>query len=472
MEPKRQTTWIVLISVALLAAALLAVAADAQEPEKTNVEVQQLKEKLQKLEQTVQELKTQLQDIEQPRLSPAAARSTQPAASSTEQPVTKTTTAQEEKKGESTLQVYGFAMLDFGYEFKQQHPDWFDVLRPTKLPSFKDQYAPDGKVFYGVRQSRLGVKSTTATPFGELKTTFEFELFGSGVDAGQTTFRLRHAYGELGHFGAGQWWTTFGDTDAYPNSLEYWGPNGLVWFRNVQVRWMPLKGKNSITIALERPGASGDQGVYADRIELQGIRPKFDLPDFASHVRFDRGWGHVQIAGLVRRIRWVDVINDQVDLSGSAIGWGTSLSSHLKFGKNDVGRFQVTYGEGIENYMNDAPVDIGVRKNLSDPFRPIKGIALPVLGLSTFLDHTWSKQFSSAIGYSLINIENSDGQAADAYHRGHYALANLLYYPYENVMVGGEFQWGRRQNFGDGFAANDYRIQFSFKYNFAKTFGL
>lgn len=472
MERKLQTNWMRVICAALLGIGFLAVAARAQENEKVSPEVQQLKEKLQKLEQTVQELKTQLQGIEQPKLVPVAARSTQPNTQpAAEQPTAKATTTQEDKKGESTLQVYGFAMLDFGYEFKQTHPDWFDVLRPTKLPSFKDQFAPDGKTFFGVRQSRLGVKSTTATPFGELKTTFEFELFGSGVDAGQTTFRLRHAYGELGHFGAGQYWTTFGDTDAYPNSLEYWGPNGLVWFRNVQVRWMPLKGKNSITVALERPGASGDQGVFADRIELQGIRPKFDLPDFAAHARFDRDWGHVQIAGLVRRIRWVDVTNDQFDLSGSAVGWGTSLSSHLKFGKKDVGRFQVTYGEGIENYMNDAPVDIGIKKDSSNPLRPIKGIALPVLGMSSFLDHTWNKQFSSAIGYSLINIENSDGQAADAYHRGHYALANVLFYPYENVMVGGEFQWGQRQNSGDGFASNDYRIQFSFKYNFAKTFG-
>ena len=27
-------------------------------------------------------------------------------------------------------------------------------------------------------------------------------------------------------------------------------------------------------------------------------------------------------------------------------------------------------------------------------------------------------------------------------------------------------------NFLDGFASNDYRIQFSFKYNFSKVFGL
>jgi len=32
----------------------------------------------------------------------------------------------------------------------------------------------------------------------------------------------------------------------------------MVFFRNVQVRWMPLTGDRSVIIALERPGASGD----------------------------------------------------------------------------------------------------------------------------------------------------------------------------------------------------------------------
>jgi hypothetical protein len=315
------------------------------------------------------------------------------------------------------------------------------------------------------------VKSGTPTRFGELKTQFEFELFGTGVDAGQTTFRLRHAYGELGHFGAGQTWSPFMDIDVFPNSLEYWGPNGMVFFRNIQFRYMPLKGKNAVTIALERPGATADQGRFEDRIELQGIRVKFDLPDLSGHARFTRDWGHLQIGGMLRRIKWVDTFDDQFDLDGTEVGWGASVSSNLKLGKNDIVRLQAIYGEGVQNYMNDAPVDVGITiKDPSDPARPIDGTALPVLGLVSFLDHNWSKRFSSSIGYSLVNIENSSGQSANAYHRGHYALTNLLFYPVENVMVGSEFQYGRRENFRDGFASNDYRIQFSFRYNFSRLF--
>src|SRR4029078_4548252 len=131
-------------------------------------------------------------------------------------------------------------------------------MRVTKLPAFDNQYGSDGNTFFSVRQTRFGVRGTLPTDLGDMKTLFEWELFGVGVDEGQTTIRLRHAYGELGKVGAGQYWTVFGDTDAYPNTFEYWGPHGLGSLRNVQLRFMPLKGKNSVTIALERPGASGD----------------------------------------------------------------------------------------------------------------------------------------------------------------------------------------------------------------------
>ena len=177
------------------------------------------------------------------------------------------------------LEIYGFAMMDAGYDFKQVDPDWFDVVRPVKLPARQNEFGADGNTYFSVRQTRFGVKSEVPTSAGALKTQFEFELFGTGSDAGQTTFRLRHAYGELGQFGAGQTWSPFMDIDVFPNSVEYWGPNGMVFFRNVQFRWMPVRGESRVTLALERPGASADQGVYAGRIELQDVRPHFPMPD-------------------------------------------------------------------------------------------------------------------------------------------------------------------------------------------------
>ena len=367
--------------------------------------------------------------------------------------------------------IYGFAMLDTGFQFKQNDPNWFDVVRPTKLPAFENQFGEDKHWFAGVRQSRLGVKSYFPTSLGELRTTFEFELFGTGVDQGQTTFRLRHAYGELGDFGAGQTWSPFMDIDVFPNSIEYWGPNGMVFFRNVQVRWMPIQGDTRLTIAVERPGASADGGQIADRIEIQNINARFPVPDISAEYRYGgQSWGYVEAAGIFRKMYYDDVLDDQFELSGDTTGWGINLSSNLKFAK-DVLRLQYVFGEGIQNYMNDAPVDVGAARNPGNAITPIVGEALGCQGLVIFLDHTWSDQWTTSVGYSRIDIDNSDLQNDNAFKRGQYALANLLYYPATNVMIGGEFQWGHRENFLDDFTSDDYRIQFSFKYNFATSIG-
>ena len=170
-------------------------------------------------------------------------------------------------------------------------------MRPTKLPPYADQFGKDGHFFAGVRQSRLGVKGYVPTDLGEVKTIFEFELFGTGVDAGQTTFRLRHAWGELGQIGAGQTWSPFMDADVFPNSIEYWGPNGMVFFRNVQVRWTPWqKGDSNFMIALERPGASARPGCLRRprrAAERQGALPAA-RPLRATTARRAK-WGHVQV---------------------------------------------------------------------------------------------------------------------------------------------------------------------------------
>jgi hypothetical protein len=370
-----------------------------------------------------------------------------------------------------SMEIYGFAMLDMGHDFTAIHPNWFDTMRVTRLPSFEGEFGEDHNTFAGVRQSRLGVRSTTPTALGNLNTTFEFELFGTGVDEGQTTFRLRHAYGEVGQFGAGQTWSPFMDPDVFPNSLEYWGPTGMVFFRNVQARWMPLTGDRSVIIAAERPGASGDAGVYADRVELQNIRPRFPIPDISGAFKQTRGWGYVRAAGILRVIKWDDVLADQFDLSGDAVGWGINLSSNLKPTASDTVRLQFVFGEGIQNYMNDAPVDVGIVQNLSDPVTPILGEPLPLIGVVAFLDHTWSEKFSSTVGYSLTDIDNTNGQAPNAFKTAHYALGNLLYYPVPNAMVGGELQWGRRENFSDGFQSDGFKLQFSFRYNFSFRVG-
>src|SRR6185437_4057414 len=81
---------------------------------------------------------------------------------------------------------YGQIVTDAGYNFNSIDPDWFDVMRPSKLPSYKNEYGPDGNIFFSVRQTKFGIKSNTQTQLGELKTQFDFDLVGFGSLSGNT----------------------------------------------------------------------------------------------------------------------------------------------------------------------------------------------------------------------------------------------------------------------------------------------
>jgi hypothetical protein len=246
----------------------------------------------------------------------------------------------------------------------------------------------------------------------------------------------------------------------------------MVFFRNVHVRWMPIRsGGRQLTLALERPGASNDDGRLADRIELEDVTGRLPMPDISGHYRMSGGWGHVQVAGMLRKFAWDDNNDDQFDLSGSAVGWGVNISSNLKPTSTDVVRMQFVYGEGIQNYMNDSPVDAGIVRQPGNALTPITADPIPIVGIVAFLDHTWNSQWTSAVGYSFQDNDNREGQNPDAFRRGHYALGNLLYAPVPNVIVGGELQWGRRENYLDGFTSDGVKVQFSFKYNFSARIG-
>jgi DcaP outer membrane protein len=381
-------------------------------------------------------------------------------------------TKEEEEEDSTTLELYGYVMTDTGISFGDiSDPAWFDTLRPTKLPTTEDEFGKGPRTFFGVRQTRFGVKSDTPTDWGDLTTQFEFELFGVGVDEGQTTFRLRHAYGEIGWFGAGQTWSPFMDIDVFPNSVEYWGPNAMVFFRNVQLRFMPVKGETSwVTFALERPGADADLGEYEEQVELAGVMPRFVVPDVSAEGRYGGDWGYLELAGIVRVLAWDETMGDD-DLSDEVVGYGLNLTSNIHFLTDSKLKLAVVYGRGIQNYMNDAGSDVGVEIDDSEP-GGVRGVALPLVSALAFVDLAWSELMTSSLGWGGVFIDNSDGQAPEAFHVGHYALVNLLFTPIDHLLLGPELQYARRENNEDGFNANEFRVQFSAKFDYSKTIGV
>ncbi|MFL6733515.1 MAG: DcaP family trimeric outer membrane transporter, partial [Sphingomicrobium sp.] len=159
------------------------------------------------------------------------------------------------------LEIYGFVQLDAIQDFKRVHPDWDATLRPSRIPTIDGQYGGNGQSVFSVRQSRLGAKATGMLAGKPYEAKFEFDLYGTNADAGQTTMRVRHMYASWGPFLAGQTNTLFMDGDIFPNVIDYWGPPGMAFVRTPQLRWT-FFDKNGWTaaVALEHPSDDIDAG--------------------------------------------------------------------------------------------------------------------------------------------------------------------------------------------------------------------
>ena len=136
--------------------------------------------------------------------------------------------------------------------------------------------------------------------------------------------------------------------------------------------------------------------------------------------------------------------------------------------ETDTLRAQFTYGEGIQNYFNDAPIDVGLKSNGGNTVTPVTGEALPIFGMVVALDHTWNDKWTTAAFYSRVDVTNSDLQAPNAYKNGPVLRGQPADHPGQErddgrrVPVGGP-----RRTSPTGSASNDIRLQFSFKYSFS-----
>jgi hypothetical protein len=372
------------------------------------------------------------------------------------------------------LELYGFTQLDAIQDFKRVDPDWEASLRPSKIQTSPGQFGSNGQSIFSVRQTRLGVKASGMLEDRPYEAKFEFDLFGTGDDAGKTHMRIRHMYASWGPFLAGQTNTLFMDGDIAPNSIEYWGPPGMAWLRNPQIRWT-FWDRNGLTaaIALEHPSNDIDPGQLRlfDEDIASNIQGDEKVPDLTAAIRYGGKWGHVRLGGLLRRVGYETRNTSNNDPQGHKTGWGLDLTSAININPVTL-KLGAVYGRGLATYMNDGGMDLAPAVAVTrDPITGIITIipraeAVKLFGMSAFADVQWAKHWSSTIGYSFDKVDNTNFQDPGAFHRGDYALVNILWTPAEPVMTGLELQWGKREN-NDGNKGNDIRLQYSFKWAFS-----
>ncbi len=368
-----------------------------------------------------------------------------------------------------SMEISGFAQLDMIFDFDRVAPDYEATMVPTTIPYTPGEFGDDGNFIFSIKQSRLSFDSRAETRLGDAHALIEFDLFGTGGNAGTTAFNLRHAWFELGRWGAGQTWSNFMDISTWPNVVDWWGPSAMVLNRNPQLRYTLPLGDDTLALALEQQNGSFNVGrLKAVAPGLQDVVvAKTEAPDLTARYRAERDWGHVQVAGVVRHLALESRTTDVTEAdTASEFGWGVHLSGILNTVGRDQLKFGVVHGEGIASFIND-----GGGSNIVPDISGNRIVAVPSpsTGYMLYYDHYWSDAWSSSIGYSMNDIDTTVLQSAQEIDRVHYASTNLLFAPRPWFMAGLEALWGRRDNV-DGSSGDDFRLQFSMRYNFNHGF--
>jgi hypothetical protein len=369
--------------------------------------------------------------------------------------------AQAKEEPKPRTEIYGQTMIDAIYDANRMNPTWSATMRPSQIPINCPGDAgcgKDGATTFSIRQSTLGFKSFIPSSLGEIKTDFAFDLFGS--DGGTHVHWLR-AWAEMGMYGVGQVDSVFMDMDVFPNTIDYWGPSGMVFVRNPQLRVTPINREDmKLMFSLESPNSALDTGkvTQIDPAFAASIAPWNRYPDLLGAVRIDRDWGHFKIAGVVREVGFQNPGAASNDPSGHKIGYGVNLSGSFKARGKDNLTWQLVNGSAIASYMNDGGTDLA-------PDASLHAQTVNSLGWFAYYNHFWAEKWSSTLGYSQHRQDNAGGQLDTAFKQGTYSSTNLLYYPAKNVTAGAEFIYGQVENKG-GQQAFDRRIQFSTRVTF------
>jgi len=105
-----------------------------------------------------------------------------------------------------------------------------------------------------------------------------------------------------------------------------------------------------------------------------------------------------------------------------------------------------------------------------DALQPILARALPELGLAAYLDyHEWNPTWTSALGWSTLQIASSDPRAPSAFHVGQYGSVIALNAPIPQATMDTGLRWTYERNLWSGLITNGDCIQNDVRIRILKT---
>jgi hypothetical protein len=368
----------------------------------------------------------------------------------------------------TSFRFRGFVRLTGLYDFNPigSRDDFVTNTIPVPQTSGQNQN-------FSARYSRIGLDTWTPTPFCEwnVHTFIEGDFFNGpaqAVGGGGNPFRLRFAFIDFGYFRVGQQNTVFMDGNAFPNTVDFAGPRGLVNQRRPSVRaTIPLADKLYWAIGVEQPFS--DITTNGEGTNVQ------DIPDFATHLRYEGDFGHIQLSSLFRSIAFQPT-GGEVERRG-AYGFSASTVFHpwaYLIGSDPVRKdnptglercrilLQYSFGWGIGRYIQDT-----AGQGLDAEVDPRTGAfdTLYAAGWSASYEHWFNEKWLSNFTYSEDFTAHIGGQPGDTYDGAKYLTAALWWIPVRSMSVGIEYVWGERENI-DRERGTANRLNGLWQYNF------
>jgi hypothetical protein len=383
----------------------------------------------------------------------------------------------------TSFKWYGFARLDAIYDANPIGGTDSFVTAQIPVPQGRGQ-----NFAANPRYSRLGMDTWTPTSVFDwtVHTRIEVDFFNgnnSGV-FGSQPLRLRYAYADIGPFRVGQAASTFMDYGVFPNVLDYQGPDGMVLMRQVIARMtLPLSDQVHVAFAFEQPYSDiqwFQDGQFVvnpgtGNITTPGApRNIQDVPDFISHLRYDTDLGHIQVAGILRKLTFQPAAGSDMNQLGYGLNftgdfhpwaWMNGSNPELKDNPTALERCRIlgqyAFGRGINRYLQD---EDGL--GLDGAFDPVTGFrALYSVGWFFGYEHWWTEKWASSFVYGETFTDLPAELPASTYHAGKYGAVNLIWLPIPKVGVGIEYLYGEREN-QDGQRGYAHRVQMAMQYNF------
>jgi hypothetical protein len=326
---------------------------------------------------------------------------------------------------------------------------------------------------YAARYSRIGLDTWTPSPIHEwnIHTFIEGDFFNGpaqAVGGGGNPFRLRFAFIDFGYFRFGQQNTVFMDSNAWPVTVDFAGPRGLLNQRRPGARiTVPLADKLYWAAGVEQP--------FSD-ITTNGLGAGVqDVPDFATHLRYEADLGHLQFSGIGRAIGFRPTGGEVtrrgawgLSASGVVHPWAALIGSNPVRKSNPTGLersrmlAQYNFGYGIGRYVQDT-AGLGLDAQVD----PITGaIDTPyTVGWSTSYEHWFNEHWLSNVTYSEAFVQSFTGQPGSTYDGARYLAVSLWWRPITNMAIAVEVLDGERENL-DGQQGQANRFNGLIQYNF------